>query len=260
MIEISIILPIYNSESYLKKCLISIQKQTYINYEVIAINDGSIDNSERIFYETVKNDSRFHLYNQKNKGIGITRNLGLLLCKSELITFIDSDDFIHEQYLETLLNGINDCDISIIGHNICFQSLTIPIHFINNKYFNQKQAIKHLMKDIQLMNYCWGKCYKKKLWKDIRFPIYKTYEDVETIYKIFLNANDIYVSNKILYYYIIHPNSLSQQKNRYIFLKNAYKKQMNTIIQYYPQYKYYGYFNILKASIFNYFDKNKKDF
>ena len=96
---VSIIVPIYNVEKYLKNSLLSIKNQTYTHFEAICINDGSKDHSEKIFYETVGNDLRFKLYTKKNGGISKVRNLGLALAQGELISFVDSDDTIHMNYL-----------------------------------------------------------------------------------------------------------------------------------------------------------------
>ena len=160
---VSIIVPIYNVEKYLKNSLLSIKNQTYTHFEAICINDGSKDHSEKIFYETVGNDLRFKLYTKKNGGISKVRNLGLALAQGELISFVDSDDTIHMNYLEELVKGIveYDCDISICGHNMNYTHFTMPVHFPKTTIIKQKTALSFLMSDMIIMNYSWGKCYKK---------------------------------------------------------------------------------------------------
>ena len=255
---VSIIIPIYNVEKYLKNCLLSVKNQTYGNFEAICINDGTKDNSEKVFYETVGNDPRFKLFTKKNGGLSSVRNLGLSLAQGELISFVDSDDTIHMNYLEELVKGIveYDCDISICGHNINYPRFTIPSCFPKTTIMKQKTALSFLMSDMMIKNYSWGKCYKKKLWKDIQFPENKTYEDVETICKTFMRSHRFYVSNKLLYNYEIRQGSISQQKaaGRNRELKRAYRHQMNIVTKKYPTLKPFGYINLFKADIMHLYD------
>lgn len=255
---VSILIPIYNVEKYLKDCLISVKNQTYKNFEVICINDGSTDSCEKIFYETVSDDPRFKLYSQKNGGISRVRNVGLKLASGDLITFIDSDDTVEKDYIKELVKGIVEygCDISICGHNMIFPSFTLPIFFPIKKIMKQKTALSFLMSDMIIMNYSWGKCYKKELWKGITFPENRIYEDVETICQIFLKAEKLYISNRLLYNYGIRSGSISQQKNkgRNRELKRAYTNQMNIVTKKYPALKVFSYCNFLKADLMNLYD------
>lgn len=255
---VSIIVPIYNVEKYLKECLISIQNQSYTNFEVICINDGTKDHSVEIFNETVGNDRRFILFNQKNGGISQVRNLGLDLAQGELITFVDSDDTIEIDYLKELVSGITEhhCDMSIIAHTMDFKNFRLPIRFAFPQVMNQKKALSYLVRDFLILNYSWGKCYKKELWKDIRFPLGIIYEDVETLCKVFLNAENIYVSPKVLYRYRIREGSLTQLKGeRNRQLKRAYTNQIATVAKKYPNFIKYGVFNRTKADLMITYDK-----
>ena len=112
---ISIIVPIYNVEKYLRQCLDSIMNQTYRNFECLLINDGSSDNSEDICREYVSKDSRFRYFEKENGGVSSARNLGIEHSKGEYITFIDSDDWVDSDYLEVLYNSLVDerADIAI---------------------------------------------------------------------------------------------------------------------------------------------------
>ncbi len=256
---VSIILPLYNVEKYLKNCLLSIQNQNYDNFEVICINDGSTDKSADIYKETVGNDPRFSLYEQKNQGLSYVRNLGMKLAKGDLITFVDSDDTITPDYLMVLVKGIveHDCDISIGAHNMIYSKFTLPVKFPKSRIMTSQQALSYLMADFMIMNYSWAKCYKKELWDGIEFPVSHLYEDVETIYKTFLKAKKIYVSNQPIYNYAIRPGSISQSKleGRNRHLKRAYMNQMNGIAKIYPKFKKFGYFNCFKADIMYFYDQ-----
>lgn len=255
---VSIIIPIYKVEEYLKECLESIENQTYSHFEVIAINDGSPDKCEEIFYECVGHDPRFVLYTQKNGGISKVRNLGLSLCNGELITFVDSDDTICPTYLEELVRGIDEygCDISIVAHSMDFPKFSFPFHFPKKQIMTQKQALSYLVRDFMILNYSWGKCYKKEMWKDIEFPLGIIYEDVETLCKVFMNASKFYVSNQVLYRYRIRSGSLTQQKaERNKQLKRAYTNQIQTVYKKYPEFLKYGVINRTKADLMILYDK-----
>jgi len=101
-IKISVILPVYNVEKYLRKCIDSILNQTHINYELIIIDDGSTNNSGNIYDEYKLKDNRIQVIHQNNQGLSVARNVGIDLAKGKYITFIDSDDYIDKKYLETL--------------------------------------------------------------------------------------------------------------------------------------------------------------
>ena len=113
---ISVIVPVYNVEEYLEECLESVQNQTYTNFEVILVNDGSTDNSKEICERYCKQDTRFHLLNQENQGQSAARNHGVTASKGELITFVDSDDVLSIKYLE-ILNRYMTEDIDLVECN-----------------------------------------------------------------------------------------------------------------------------------------------
>ena len=116
---ISIIVPIYNTDCYLRQCLDSIINQSYKNFEVLLINDGSVDDSVMICKEFAEKDSRICYFEKENGGVSSARNLGLKNVKGNYITFVDSDDWVEENYLEVLYNALkeNEVDISISAHN-----------------------------------------------------------------------------------------------------------------------------------------------
>ena len=114
---VSIIIPVYNCEKYIEKCINSIINQTYKDFEVIIVDDGSIDNSIEICNKLIKTDKRFKITRQTNKGVSCARNLGLELAKGEYITFIDSDEWVENTFIECLLKGIleEQADMSVCG-------------------------------------------------------------------------------------------------------------------------------------------------
>ena len=132
--EISIIIPIYNCEKYLSRCLDSIINQTFTNIEIICINDGSTDSSLKILQDYKTKDPRIIIINQNNQKLGAARNRGLEIQKGNYITFIDSDDWIDNDYLEKLYNAIKthnaDCAISCVMKN---RQNNTSYYFLNNK-------------------------------------------------------------------------------------------------------------------------------
>ena len=133
MKKISIIVPIYNSETYLRRCLISLINQKYNNLEIILVNDGSTDNSLSICKEYEKKDSRIKLINQLNKGVAHTRNIGLDVATGDYITFVDSDDFIDKNMYSELIENIDSCDIAVCRYVILKNDSRI---YTNYKYNN----------------------------------------------------------------------------------------------------------------------------
>ena len=119
MCKISIIIPIYNSEKYLTHCLDSILKQTYQDFEVILVNDGSTDNSAKICDNYTITDARFKVIHKQNQGVSIARNTGISYAKGEYISFIDSDDWIENDYLKNMINVADSSSDIIISGAIC---------------------------------------------------------------------------------------------------------------------------------------------
>ena len=145
---ISIILPIYNKESYIHKCIISILKQNYKNFELIIINDGSTDNSDKIIRETIKGHDNIKYYKYKNNGVSIARNYGIKHSIGKYILFIDADDWIEENYLETLVNNLKDeIDIYIWGLTKDINNKTEKIIPTKKGIYNQKSFLRLFVED-----------------------------------------------------------------------------------------------------------------
>ena len=236
MEKISIIIPIYNSEFNLKKCLDSVINQTYKNIEIILIDDASTDNSYQICLEYKNKDSRIILlHNNINQGVSISRNIALKHVSGKYITFIDSDDYVSLDYVETMYNliKIDNYDIAVI----------VYVKIINNKekfifkekqnILNQEEAFEKLFEDNNFTPAVVCKLFKKELFNHIKFPDYKIFEDIEVIGNILLKVNKIIYSSISKYYYVIRPNSLSfssytiKDHDRIIHSKDLIDKVVN---------------------------------
>lgn len=166
MVAISIVIPVYNVESKLRRCLISIQNQSYPDFEVLLIDDGSKDSSGLICDEFVKKDSRFKVYHTENRGVSKARNFGIEKSIGKYLTFIDSDDYVEMEYLADLLAGI-DGELVISNVNYCSTDLTKKLSQEKKGNYNievkeEPDQVADLLKDRKL-NYVYAKLYKNDL-------------------------------------------------------------------------------------------------
>lgn len=215
---ISVIVPVYNVEGYLIKCVNSILSQTYPNIEVILVDDGSKDNSSRMCDELSISDSRIACIHKKNGGLSSARNTALDICKGQYITFVDSDDMIAPNALELMLQYAIKCksDIVVTKKVISFSDDNIfPKEAITNGYktLNNLDAIQEILCTTTRWE-AWGHLFKKHLWEDIRFPEGKLYEDIATTPYLFIKANSITILDTSIYYYFQRAGSIMRQSEQ----------------------------------------------
>ena len=178
---VSIIVPVYNVEKYLSKCIDSILAQTYKNLEIILVDDGSKDNSGTICDEYSKKDKRIKIIHKPNGGISDVRNHGLKIATGDYIGFVDSDDYIAEDMFETLVSLLekNDADISIVSFYEYYNGKLIGVRENENvEIMNKVEAIKELLIDRKIQSYTWNKLFKKELFDGLQFPVGKNFEDI----------------------------------------------------------------------------------
>nr|WP_239551684.1 SP_1767 family glycosyltransferase [Streptococcus saliviloxodontae] len=218
---ISIIVPVYNVRGYLERCLTSISKQTHSHFEVLLVNDGSTDGSAAMCQSFVEQDSRFQLFHQENAGPSAARNLALDHVSGDYITFIDSDDFIEETYLENLLMHLKETGSDIAATSFTsFNEERSSFLFFHNQdnYFQRVYTVQDWLDQEGNMKHnlhlAWVfsplKLYKAELWDLVRFPVGRLREDDATIYKVYLQANQIAYTNAGPYYYSQRSEGLSR--------------------------------------------------
>ncbi|MBR5482907.1 MAG: glycosyltransferase, partial [Alphaproteobacteria bacterium] len=204
--EISIIIPIYNVQNYLEKCLDSVKNQTFKNWEAICVNDGSTDNSLEILQQYAENDERFVVINQENGGVSSARNTGLNSATGKYIMFLDGDDFIHPQCMEIAHKTIKDTDTNVCDfgfmrveenweekHQYYDEIMDIKIMDTPHKVF----ALEHNKSVFTL----WTKIYKAELAKKIKFNLIPIGEDILYTYDFFSNVEHYaLIQNKLIYY------------------------------------------------------------
>lgn len=216
--KISVIIPVYNVDKYVEKCLKSIINQTYNNLEIIIVNDGSTDNSLMICEKIAKKDKRIKIITQKNGGLSLARNTGIKNSTGDYIAFIDSDDYVSKRFIEVLYNTLiaNNADISVcdyiyVDENDHKWSKTKKM----NKIYSNIDAIKDLFvgnQDTEVMS--WNKLYKKSLFLDnnILFPEGMIHEDNFTTYKLYYFSKSIALVDEKLYFYLQRNNSIMGKK------------------------------------------------
>ena len=213
---ISVIVPVYNIEKYLPRCIDSILNQTYKNWEAIFINDGSTDNSLKILEEYKKRDKRIKIIDKKNAGSGAARNDGIENSKGEYIAFLDSDDWYEKNFLEKLYNNLieNNSDVSMCNPKMTYDNIEKNSK-INTYFFKNVELDKTPEKilGILAMPVVWNKLYKKDIIvkNKIRFPNYSFCEDVEFLYKTFLYVNKVSKIEDDLYNYYQRKNSATKK-------------------------------------------------
>ena len=211
MSKVSVIIPVYNVEKYLSKCLDSVIEQTFKDIEIICINDGSTDNSQNILQEYAKKDNRIMVVNQENSGLSVARNIGIAKASADYISFIDADDFIHPNFLKILYNVIQETKSDIAGCN--FQKIKgdsdiIPKPTTIKAIVNTSplQVLLHRKNYIHFN--VWNKLYRRTVIRDVRFPEGICFEDWVFNTIVFDNAKNFAWINQPLYGYRITNNSI----------------------------------------------------
>ena len=234
MEKISVIIPIYNVEQYLEKCIQSVLNQSYSNIEVLLINDGSTDKCPQICDELAKKDSRIRVIHKKNGGVSDARNVGINQAKGLYLTFVDPDDLIAIDMIE-LLHGTllsNQCDISACGI-LRFNENEQPSNDLNQnvvRAMTSDDAINDMLYQNKIVIAILGKLYRKDLLKSVKFSKDITIaEDADFNYRIFSQATSIVVNSSQKYYYLqrkgsaIHSSFSTKRMDGLVVMKNILK-------------------------------------
>ncbi|MDF2537559.1 MAG: glycosyl transferase family protein [Herbinix sp.] len=210
---VSIIVPIYKAEKYLDHCVPSLINQSYKNLEIILVNDGSTDDSGLLCDNFAKIDSRIRVLHKTNGGVSDARNCGLKMAKGEYIAFVDSDDFIHERFIEVLYKMCEENCLPIAQCRplyLTLQNFHIPKNNMEYeiKIYDNLDMLQHLYsKHSATTNVVWNKLFRKDLFDNISFPVGRIMEDFSTSYLLIYAAKKIAVTEEPLYYYFRSENS-----------------------------------------------------
>ena len=215
MADISIIIPVYNGEKYIKKCLDSVVNQTKKEIEILVVNDGSTDQTEDIIKSF--NDSRIKYFKNTNHGIGYTRNYGISKSNGKYIMFLDSDDYIDEKECELLYTKCinDDLDISMCDFYRVYDKSKVRVNLPDFEDSSLKENPDIITENLNP----WGKLYNKKMLIDnnIKFVENLKYEDAPFVIESFCSAKKIGKVNEPLHYYVIHNNSETTVRDRRCF-------------------------------------------
>ncbi|WP_244834586.1 glycosyltransferase [Clostridium sp. BJN0001] len=234
---ISIIVPVYNVEKYLEKCVNSLINQTYKNIEIILVDDGSKDSSGEICEKLSQKDSRIFVVHKKNGGLSSARNEGLKYAEGSYIGFVDSDDWLSPNMYETLYDILikNDADISYCKFfKTSNETSEIPKENENKiSVFNNKEGMNNFYTDLSVYTIvAWNKLYKRELFLDVRYPEGKIHEDEGTTYKLFYKAEKTVYIDKAFYYYRVNPESITNSKfsKKNLDIIDVYEEKIKFIV------------------------------
>ncbi len=216
---ISVVVPVYNVEKYLQRCLESVLAQTYKDIEIILVDDGSTDNSGQICDQYANKDNRIIVIHKPNGGLSDARNAGIEILHGKYVTFIDSDDWIEPsfvEYLHSLITNSNAdmsvCDFNYIdAENKLYNS---PSKDGREYVWSRKEAVEMLLVGKKMETSAWGKMYASRYFTidGFRYPVGRLFEDIPVTYGILLKAKVIVYGNKALYNYFYRPQSISNMK------------------------------------------------
>lgn len=244
---ISVIVPVYNVEAYLRRCLNSLQKQYYKNLEIIVVDDGSTDQSYRIAKEYEFQDARFKVVQKANGGLSSARNFGLQYVSGDYISFIDSDDFISEDYYSLMMNYINKDTIVM-----CYFQRFTKEKELNRfdeykvKSYTSQEALNLLYSDdyVQTVIAC-NKLVPKDLVQKNLFPLGVIYEDEATTYKWLDQCKTVTIVTKPMYYYFIREGSIT--KIKYHKRRFDYLQALKDRVSYFSNHNVEMYAKTVKA-------------
>lgn len=215
---ISIIVPVYNVEKYINRCVDSILNQTYKNLEIILVDDGSTDYSGKICDEYEKKDRRIKVIHTENKGVGIARNQGLETCHGEYIMFVDPDDYLSKDAVQVLYDRvmIDSSDMAIGKHIDVYDDGSKNGNFCD---FYDNVILSRNEFFLNIHNYSvsvWSKLYRKNILKDLKFPTLKCGEDLCFFIQLIDYCNKISIVDKTIYYYFQNQKSVTHCKSELV--------------------------------------------
>lgn len=232
---ISVIVPVYNVEPYLKKCLDSIVNQTYTNLEILIIDDGSSDKSGAICDEYTAADPRIRVFHTENRGLSCARNLGLDNAAGEWIGFVDSDDWIEPDMYETTLKRAQETGADVVECGFLREyGKTVLFEKRQNQTLSGYDALPALLRG-KLSHTVWNKLWKKRCFLNLRFPDSRVYEEIATTYKALSEAETVCVTNELGYHHLQRSNSISITHNinnltgRWLSFKELYDNLFYTV-------------------------------
>lgn len=256
---ISVIVPVYNVEKYLEKCVDSIVNQTYKNLEIILVDDGATDNSGKICDELVELDNRIKVYHKKNGGLSDARNYGVERATGDYIGFVDSDDYIDAEMYEKLYEAIKKENVDVAECNLKIVYPEKTDLFTDQKYYqicNKQEYLEEYLKIEKIFGSACVRLTKVDIAKKLKFPVGKLYEDTYYAYDLIGIVDKYVIVDNPYYNYLMRENSITNAKfNPRIFdLIEIVEKFHTNVYKNYPSLKeaadcrkMYAYFSVLNS-------------
>ncbi len=210
---ITVIIPVYNVEKYLDKCISSVVNQTYKNLEIILVDDGSPDRCPEMCDQWAKKDNRIKVIHKENGGQGTARNMALDICTGDYILFIDSDDYIINDMIFAMVNatGNSKYDLVLCGYTVDNGLRTVDTMWYESEFeLNNKQLMLEYLKSCKIITGPVCKLFKRKIFDNIRFPNFRANEDAYIMHRLFGKCENAYILNKHLYVQNIREGSTEQ--------------------------------------------------
>lgn len=213
-VPVSVIVPVYNTGAHLKKCLESVMAQTFSDYELLVIDDGSTDGSGTLCDLLAECDARIRVVHQQNQGRAAVRNNGVDMAKGEYILFVDSDDFIEPEMLSQLMSGARreNADIVMCRYRTMDPNFNVlSVMGVNSQVvLSNLDATTKIVEDKEIRSYLWNKLIRRMLFFGTRFPLNRNYEDMAIAYRLMAKANRVACIPYVGYNYVRHPESITK--------------------------------------------------
>lgn len=271
--KISIVIPVYNDEMNLYSCIDSLLCQTYKDFEIVLVNDGSVDKSDSICKQYKEKNDNIKLINIEHKGLGVARNIGIEHCDGDYITFVDSDDYVDSKYLEIMYNNIvnNNCDLCICDFKRVFNHKHKKNNYTNRiRILSSEEMYKLFFRVSQKKDYygVWGKLIKKEVISNIRFVENKINGDIPFVYEVISNVNKVVFIDDVLYYYYHNRKSITNRTFSFekLDLIEMWDVVLKNVEEKHPEYINYckdccmrARFTLLSKMLIDGYDKNDKE-
>lgn len=216
MPTISVIVPVYKVEPYLERCVKSILTQTFTDFQLILVDDGSPDRCGQLCDDFAKEDKRIHVIHQTNQGLSAARNAGIdcaLSGDSQWLSFIDSDDWIHPRFLEILLEAARGNESRMAScrwQKVFREEEVVPPEDFSVELLPPEELYCSQENDFGIDSYAWRLLYHRDLFQDVRYPINKNWEDLRTTYKLLFQCNKVAHTQAAMYYYFLRDDSITR--------------------------------------------------
>lgn len=252
MAEISIVVPVYNVEKYLRRCLESILGQTMRELEIILINDGSTDRSGEICEEYKERDNRIQVIHKKNGGLSDARNAGARIAASDYVIFLDSDDYIAQDMMETLYTLAKDsgADMSVCGVYNVYGEREIPQYSKSEEFIcTGEEAFMHILEGKKIPGTICNKLIKRQIVQQIEFPAGRLYEDAFYTLDLVQRVENVSVTTRPMYYYAHRQDSITTStfKEADLDIIYAYRKTLELVKKKYPRLMMQAVFRLFWA-------------